>query len=312
MDRWTNESDSIVARPRAITDGVRIRPLEGLNFVALLTLSLLTLVFYAEVKEPGEILLRFALMGAFLALTVFLAGRLERLPTAIRVAVDFYPAAFIPLLFESLGPLITAARGHARDELLIAADRALFGTDVTVWLERLVRPWLTDLLYVCYASYYFLGVSLAAILWRRNVADARRFIFTLSFCYLISYAGYFTVPALGPRFALASAQSVTLETTPISRAISTTINELERTKFDVFPSGHTMIATAVLLVAFRRDRRAFWFLLPIVAGLILSTVYCRYHYVVDVLAGLALAVLTVPLGDRIYDRLADSGESSFS
>ncbi len=117
------------------------------------------------------------------------------------------------------------------------------------------------------------------------------------------------MPALGPRFALASRQSIPLETTPLSRAISTTINELERTKYDVFPSGHTMIAAAVLLVAWKRDRKFFFALLPVGIGLILSTVYCRYHYVVDVLAGLALAFLTVPLGDRIYDRAASGSEA---
>ncbi|MGH9317673.1 MAG: phosphatase PAP2 family protein, partial [Thermoanaerobaculia bacterium] len=67
--------------------------------------------------------------------------------------------------------------------------------------------------------------------------------------------------------------------------------------------GHTMIAVAVLLVAFRRARDVFWFLLPVAVCLVISTVYCRYHYVVDVLAGILLAVLTTPLGDRLYDRL---------
>jgi membrane-associated phospholipid phosphatase len=287
---------------------VRIRPLEALNLGALLALSVLTLIFYRTVRDPGEILLRFALMGAFLALIVFLA-RMPRLPPAIRVAVDFYPAAFVPFVFESLGPLIAAARGHPRDELLIAADRALFGADVTVWLERIVQPWLTDLFYLLYASYYFIAIVLGAFLWRRSVPEARRCIFTLSLCYFVSYAGYFTLPALGPRFALASAQRLVLETTPLSRAISTTINQLERTKLDVFPSGHTMIAAAVLLIAFRRARRLFWFLLPVGAGLILSTVYCRYHYAVDVLAGIVLAFVTVPVGDWIYDRaLSQPGE----
>jgi membrane-associated phospholipid phosphatase len=274
-----------------------------LNLGALLVLSALTLLFYRSLPDPGEILLRFALMGAFLALVVFLARRTERLPPAIRVAVDFDPAAFIPFVFESLGPLITAARGPARDELLIAADRALFGRDVTVWLERFVRPGLTDFFYLCYASYYFLAIALGAFLWRRSVPAARRCVFTLTFCYFVSYIGYFLVPALGPRFALASRQTVVLETTPVSRAVSTTIDQLERTKFDVFPSGHTMIAAVVLLVAYQRARRLFWILLPVAAGLILSTVYCRYHYVVDVLAGLILALASAPLGDRIYDRM---------
>ena len=290
---------------------MRIRPLEVLNLGALLALSLVTLLLYESLPDPGEILLRFAVMGAFLALIVFLARRSERLPPAIRVAVDFYPAAFIPFVFESLGPLIAAARGSARDGLLIAADRWLFGVDVTVWLERFVRPWLTDLLYLCYASYYFFALTLGAVLWRKSPAAARRYIFTLSVCYFVSYVGYFLVPALGPRFALASRQTLSLEATPLSRAISVTINQLERTKFDVFPSGHTMIAAAVLLVAWKRERRAFWALLPVGVGLIVSTVYCRYHYVVDVLAGLALAFAVVPIADRLYDRIVkETGAAS--
>jgi membrane-associated phospholipid phosphatase len=65
-----------------------------------------------------------------------------------------------------------------------------------------------------------------------------------------------------------------------------------------------MIATAVLVVAWRRFRKLFWLLLPVAFLLILSTMYCRYHYLVDVLAGVVLAFVTVPLGDRLYDRLS--------
>jgi membrane-associated phospholipid phosphatase len=243
-------------------------------------------------------------MGFGLALMIGLGRRGQRLPPALRVLLDFYPAAFIPFIFSSLGPLIPAARGPARDDLLIAADRALFGVDVTVWLERFVHPLATDFFFAAYATYYFLPLVLGGLLWGRDPAEGRQYIFTLTFCFYISYAGYFTIPALGPRFALAAEQSVSLETTPVSVSIARSINELEHTKLDVFPSGHTMIAAAVLIVAFRRMRRVFWVLLPITACLIIATVYCRYHYVVDVLAGLLLALLSVPLGDRLYDRLA--------
>ena len=37
--------------------------------------------------------------------------------------------------------------------------------------------------------------------------------------------------------------------------------------------------------------------------LCLSTVYCRYHYVVDVFAGVAAAALMLPLGEYLYRRL---------
>ncbi|MFN2387756.1 MAG: phosphatase PAP2 family protein [Thermoanaerobaculia bacterium] len=285
-----------------------VRPLEAINFAALLLLCGLTLLYYRRLADPGELLLRYALMGLFLALVVVLVRRYARLPPALRVAVDFYPTAFIPFVFESLGPLIPAVRGAARDDLLIAWDRALFGVDPTVWLERLARPFWTDFFFIAYTTYYFVPLVLGGLLWERNTPEARRFIFGLTFCFYVSYAGYFTIPALGPRYALAEEQSSPIVTTAVSRAISEAINQVEHTKLDVFPSGHTMIAVAVLIYAYRRARRAFWVMLPVVVCLLISTVYCRYHYVVDVIAGLVLAFAAVPVADRLYRKLG--GETS--
>src|SRR5688500_12848112 len=97
----------------AITDAMRLRPLEAVHLAALAVLTTVTLLLWRRLADPGEILLRYALMGAFMAIVVFLVQRLDRLPKALRIAADFYPAAFIPFVFESLGPLIPAARGAA-------------------------------------------------------------------------------------------------------------------------------------------------------------------------------------------------------
>jgi len=282
---------------------MRLRPLEAVNLAALAVLGAVTLIVWQKLADPGGILLRWALMGAFLAIIVFLTQRMERLPKALRIATDFYPAAFIPFVYESLGALIAAARGGPRDDLLIAADRAILGGDLSVLLQPVVTPFLAAFMYVAYSTYYVLPLVLGGTLWSRDLAAARRYIFTLTACFYVSYAGYFTIPAYGPRTALADRNRVPLETSPVARAISRTINELEHTKLDAFPSGHTMITTAVLIVAWQRIRKLFWFLLPVATLLIVSTMYCRYHYLVDVLAGIVLAFATVPLGDRLYDRL---------
>jgi membrane-associated phospholipid phosphatase len=280
-----------------------MRPLESVNLAALAVLLVVTLANWQALAEPGEIVLRFSLMGAFLAVIVFLTQRIERLPKALRIAVDFYPAAFIPFVYESLGALIAAARGRPRDDLLIAADRAILGGDVTVLLEPLVVPGIAAFLYVAYSTYYFLPIVLGASLWKKAPAEARRFIFTLTICFYVSYAGYFTVPAYGPRTALADRHAVPIDSHPVARAINHTINELEHTKLDAFPSGHTMITVAVLIVAWRRARKLFWYLLPVATLLVFSTMYCRYHYLVDVIAGVVLAFATVPLGDRLYSAI---------
>ncbi len=289
---------------------MRPRPLETLNLATLAVLSTLTLVLWRRLPSPAGLLLRYGLMAAAVLIVVWLWPREKKLPSPVRVLLDFYPTAFIPVLYETLGDLIAAARGPARDDVLIAADRALFGVDVTVWMQRFVRPGLSTLFYLAYTTYYFLALALGVLFWLRDKATLRRYIFTLTFVYLVSYAGYFALPALGPRYALAASHTVPVETTAISRAISGTLDELEHTKFDVFPSGHTMIALTVLLVSFRRARDFFWWVSPIAVCLVISTVYCRYHYVVDVIAGAVLALIAVPVGDRIYDRWVERREQS--
>jgi membrane-associated phospholipid phosphatase len=282
---------------------VRIRPTEAAHLIVLSVLTGLAILLHNRLQDFRGMLLGYAGLALFVAVIVALAPGEDRYPPPLTFFIDFYPAFFLPILFNTLEPLIKALRGGPRDAWLIAADRALFGVDVTVWAQRLVRPWLNDVFYVFYSTYYFIALTLGLVLWVRSRPTARRFVFTLMVVYYVSWTGYFIIPALGPRFAQAAAYTVSLTTTPLSRAINDTINNMEKTKFDVFPSGHTMISVCVLLVAWKRARDVFWILLPIATGLVLSTVYCRYHYVIDVIAGTTLAFVTVPLGDGIYDRL---------
>ena len=52
-----------------------------------------------------------------------------------------------------------------------------------------------------------------------------------------------------------------------------------------FPSAHVSGAIVVILVAWRHQRRLAYLLLPIIGGVMMATVYGRFHYVLDTLAG---------------------------
>jgi len=175
-----------------------------------------------------------------------------------------------------------------RDSWLIAADRFLFGTDPTVWLQKITYPWLTELLQWIYATDYFLPLLLLLILYlKKSRIPFQKSVFILVGGYILSYFGYFLIPAIGPRFTIV--HSVPLHGVFLREKLRDLIYCMEACPRDCFPSGHTEIPLLTLWLAHRYQRRLFRIYLPIVIGMIFSTVYLRFHYVVDIIAGAALA-----------------------
>lgn len=71
-----------------------------------------------------------------------------------------------------------------------------------------------------------------------------------------------------------------------------------------FPSMHTSIAFAMMLLALREKGRWFRYLLVAYTGsVIFSTLYMGIHWVLDVVAGLALGWIATKLADRVVVRV---------
>jgi len=163
-----------------------------------------------------------------------------------------------------------------------------------------------------YGSYYFLPVVLALTLYLWNPKeDFDEAMFVLLFGYYISFIGYVLFPAIGPRYTLIPFQSVPLEASFLTDFVRDILNAMEHNKRDCMPSGHTQIALMLLYLSWRYKKILFCVLFPLVCGLILSTVYLRYHYVIDLMAGTALAILCVLVAPRLYKRWnVESGMSN--
>jgi membrane-associated phospholipid phosphatase len=201
------------------------------------------------------------------------------------------------VIFNSLGALIAGIHPVTCDGYLIAIDHALFGVHPTVWLERLISPTLTSTLQFAYLSYYFIPTSLGIVLIARGRFEKfEEVLFGILLCFYLSYVGYLLVPALGPRATLSSLQTGDLQVSPFIESLQEMLNRLEQNKTDAFPSGHTAISLLSLYYAGKeREKILAACLIPVVTGLIISTVYLRYHYVIDVIAGIALTCVTIAL-----------------
>lgn len=246
---------------------------------------------------------------ALVILAVIWIAKLSRPITApVNRKIDFirgwYPIGLIPLAFKELTYLIPLIHPRDFDWELAAIDYRMFGAHPTVWLERVMWPPLTELLQLSYITYYFLPIALAIVLWRKGWFERFHFfvfISVLGFC--LSYLGYIAVPAIGPRFILADQQTRPLEGLLLFQPIHTTLNRLEGVMRDCFPSGHTELTLLVLYYAQRFHRRTFRWILPAGTALIISTVYLRYHYVIDVIAGALLALAVVVAARPLYRAL---------
>jgi membrane-associated phospholipid phosphatase len=198
----------------------------------------------------------------------------------------------IPFIFLNLGRLIPLVNPAIRDDLLIAADRAILGAESQLALYRLEIPGLVaDVLTLAYSSYFFLPVILVVSLaWRRDPM-LPRVASVLAITFVVSYSGYFVVPAYGPRATIARERWAELPSGFVGEPLRDLLDNWEKTKTDAFPSGHTMITLATLACARRRRRTLYHAMLPVGTLLISATILLTYHYVVDVLAALPCLAL---------------------
>ena len=277
---------------------LRLRPADALNFFFLMTLTVITVLFRRVLDHATYLVLLYS--GLFLAQALLLLFRGTGSVSHWAYHL-ILPTVSILAIFDSLEHLVHAINPRDIDPLLIRLDYLLFGGHPTVLLEQLMTPILTDLLQLAYASYYFLPIALGAVLlMKRDEAAFDHALFLIMLCFYLSYAGYLLFPALGPRFTMSHLQHTELRGLFVTGPLQELLNRLEGIKRDAFPSGHTGIALTVLVLSWKYEKRLFRLFLPCVAALVFSTVYLRYHYVVDVLAGAALTALTLFLGDAYY------------
>ncbi len=279
-----------------------LRPADSLTILFILFLMCITLVFHEKIPRLPVLVLIYAL----LFLTQILLLRNYGAPAGNRLALELmrsigFPVVCILVIFDSLELLVHNINPNDIDPLLIRLDYLIFKGYPTVMLEAIHNPVLTDILQLSYTSYYFLPLVLGVLLkLRKREAEFDRTVFLILFCFYLSYVGYMLFPALGPRYTMNHLQSFELNGLLIAEPVQELLNSIEGIKRDAFPSGHTAVALVVLGLAHRYHRVFFITALPVVTLLIFSTVYCRYHYVVDVIGGIILAAITFFIGDRYY------------
>jgi membrane-associated phospholipid phosphatase len=223
------------------------------------------------------------------------------------VARHWYALAYVPFCYKEV-PYIVSSLGLPSVDLTLARwDFAMWKTDPVFWPDALQNPLLTEFLQLVYFMFIPSVIILGFLYWyQRSSQEFRYCTFIVAATFLISYLGYIILPARGPRFMDYASHHPALQGLWAFRFFQGTLDSLEGVQYDCFPSGHVAVMIVCSYAARKLSSPIFWLLCIFAALIAFSTIYLRYHYMIDVLAGALLAVLVITFSPSIYRMLGGS------
>jgi membrane-associated phospholipid phosphatase len=268
--------------------------------------SLLLLLWWHQVPYSGT---RLALYLAAAGLMLFEVKLPNRTSWIFR---NWYPLPYVGCCYKEMAVLIPAIRHSNSDQWLSDLDLRLWGAHPTVWLERIYHPALTEYLQIVYTLFVPAVLLVAYLLWRKRFfAEFQYYAFLIALGFLTSYVGYLLVPARGPRFLLRHLQHVPLQGMWLFQNMQSTLDRLESAHYDCFPSGHTELTILAWWSTRMVSKPLFWAYFGYTLSIIFATVYLRYHYTIDLLAGSVLALILILAAPLVYHKLSGKGVTAW-
>ncbi len=243
----------------------------------------------------GELVLRILWHVAVILLIPRLgAGWLARL----------YPFVLLIPIYSELEVLNRILSGVYYDATVLAWETRLLGPSPAAWLSQ-VLPYrlLSEWLHMCYLLYYvFMPILVLRLrqLGQTQAAEQATFtgLATIYSCYLV----VMFFPVQGPR-------PLWPPLDPACQGIFWSLCHALTSNGAVdggaFPSTHVAFSSAAALAAWRYHPGWRWLYCFLALSIALATVYGRLHYMVDVLAGWAVALAWALAGPTLYQRIQE-------
>jgi membrane-associated phospholipid phosphatase len=258
------------------------------------------------------------IIGALASLVIFIDDPSWPTPDKLLVFVTFVFMAFsqgwqafkrlvpfvgILLVYESFRGLVPSLNKRVHYQLMIRADRWLFGGTLPTktlqhWLYNGHVQWYDFLFYLAYMLHFILPISLAILVWKTREKHYWRYITT----YLtVSFAGFVTFlffPAAPPWLAAQNGmiEHITRVSSSVFFALGihnfpSVYNRISPNPVAAMPSLHAAYGVLFVIFVYKLYGKR-WGLAAALYPLLIffGTVYMGEHYVVDEVAGALYAI----------------------
>jgi membrane-associated phospholipid phosphatase len=280
---------------------------EWVTFAYLAWVEAILFLFHREVAHaPRAIGVHLAIAGAIAI--VARRASISQNPV-LQFVRHWYPLPLYIFFFEELQGLVHVIFPGWFDRWLIQFDFNLAGVHPSVWLNQVANPVLNDAMQFAYMTYFLFLVILPGILYCEKKFDSFWTVMTATaIAHYTVYLIAILFPIESPFFSLAYLHSAPLVGGPFTATIEL-VERFGRVHGAAFPSAHVAGSMVAILASRRYKPWLYWICAPLFVAMCVATVYGRYHYVADVIAGIAVGAMGWTWGQILLQRQQRARES---
>lgn len=207
--------------------------------------------------------------------------------------VDLLPLLLLGAFWAELRPLFPLLHSTTLDARIVALEQSLLGFNVhAVWWHAM--PSLRGVMELFYFAYFPGELAILAYVALCMKAPAfRELLLRGALTYIACDVIYLLIPTLGPRAIQAGLEANAAgHVGGLFQFLNDTLRSFGDSPGTAFPSSHVAGILTVAIAARATGNRLFGTAMTVLGvGVSMATVYTQNHYLLDAIAGAALAVV---------------------
>lgn len=213
----------------------------------------------------------------------------------IRALFEFFP---LLLVYQNIGFF---GRDPIYDRTALEVDRLLMGETPAIVFQHIYTDGLTEIMSFFYLIYFIAPVAFILLYIKKSSELYREMVFSVIFLHFMALLLFIAIPIEGPKYHYSDLFHTDMGGWGLTSLNSTIFENLRSSTIDCFPSMHCGLFMMVTYYMYKYNKKSVFFWLPITLLLMVSTVYLRYHYMVDIIFAVLAVLLALTFSHLFLD-----------
>ncbi len=276
---------------------MKLKKIDHLTLGFIITTAILISLGGHTTDRIGMAMLVRVICIAFAAILIYWESKTNnRIVSLLREAYPlifsgyFYQetASYNKLFFKSLDPFFSNL------------EISIFGCQPSLEFSNIMpMHWFSEIMYLGYFSFYLLIAGFCIALYYEHSTHISKCIFSVTCSFFIFYLIFAIFPTSGPQYYFQDSYTKV----PAGYLFSNIVRFIQSSAEQptgAFPSSHVGISLVIIALSAKYAFNYFKLICPIVFILILSTVYIKAHYLVDVIGAFLIFPLILGTSNLLY------------